>query len=133
MSLVETWPDENGPRRGEVDPFERLRLSRSATHHVLPTCHETLVDNLQRDARHQPSEVAMIPEPHPTRRSAPVTSYSETDLACVVLAYARQNTQVSHFRGFSLPRTSRKKDVPVLMWTHSDRVKGCVRASKYSI
>lgn len=65
ISLIETWPGENGRHPGEVETFELWHLSRSSTHHVLPTRHETLVDNLQRDTRHQPSEVAIIPERHP--------------------------------------------------------------------
>lgn len=45
-------------------------MSRSATHHMLPTRHEALVDDLQRDARYQPSEPEMITERHAVRSSA---------------------------------------------------------------
>jgi hypothetical protein len=133
ISLIETWAGENGCHPGGTEPFKLRRLSRSSTHHVLPTRHEALVDDLQRDARHQPSAGDTTTERHPTRRSAQFISCSEADLACVVLACARQNTQVSRLSGFWCAYASRNKGVPVLMWTHSDRVKGCVRASKYSV
>lgn len=50
ISLVETWPGESGRHPGGAKSFELRRLSRLSTHHVLPTRHEALVDNLQRDA-----------------------------------------------------------------------------------
>lgn len=126
ISLIETWADENGRHPGGTEPFKLRRLSRSSSHHVLPTRHEALVDDLQRDARYQPSAGDTITERHPIRRSTRMVSCSDADLACIVLACPHDNPQVSLSGGSCLPPMSRQeKDVPVLMWTHSERVKGC--------